>query len=321
MLTLAMLVFDGAAAIDITGPLECFSLANHISGTECYRLLTVSTDGQPVSLAGGWGKFEPTHSFANAPENFDLLLVAGGPAAPAEANNAALINWLRAKGETAPRVGSICTGAFLLAASGLADGRRVTTHWFYAQQLAREFPMVTVVSDPIFIESDKIITAAGMTAGMDLALRIIELDFGRSLAHDIARFMVLHAKRAGGQSQFSMHLKAQEEEPLPIARVKTWISTHLQENIKIADLAKEARVSERTLLRLFKDQTNMTLGNYIADTKLRHACALLETTDKEVKAIAMMSGFATAETMRRVFVRQIGITPIQYRTKFTLNDA
>lgn len=316
-----MVVFSGAAAIDIVGPLECFSLANHIMGKPCYELLTISQDGLPVSLAGGWGRFEPTHGFANAPAEIDTLLVAGGPAAPEAAKNLALTAWLRAQGATARRVGSICTGAFPLAASGLADGRRVTTHWLYARQLAKEFPHLTVEPDPIFIESDKIMTAAGMTAGMDLALRIIELDFGHPLALDIARFMVLPAKRSGGQSQFSMHLKAEKKADSPVGRTQRWILAHLRQKIQIGDLAREARMSERTLLRMFRDKTNMTIGAYITDARLRYACNLLETTTKEVKSIADQSGFGTAPAMRRVFMRRLGITPIEYRRKFTLNEA
>lgn len=316
--SVSMLVYDGVASSDVTGPLECFGLANYISGRPIYEITTFSVDGKPVKAAGGWLSLQPVHSCESLPADVELLLVPGGPAAAAMAQDATLKLWLANYHTPERRFGSICNGTFILAAAGLARGVRVATHWLYAEQLASLHPDIEVDADALFVRSGNIWSSAGMTAGMDLALAMIEEDCGRPLAMEVARHMVLYIRRGGGQSQFSIHLKAQFSDMPAIGRLQQWIVDNPAGDLSVATLAKQATMSSRTLLRLFKEQTGMTVGEFIGDSRVRHACDLLETSDRALKAIASASGFGTESNMRKVFMSRLGVSPMQYRSRFRI---
>lgn len=317
----AMVLYPGFASIDATGPLECFGLANYISGRQFYEILTVTEDGGPVPAAGAWLRMIPTHSFETLPEPVHTLLVPGGPAYSEAADHPALISWLRRRAETAERFGSVCNATFVLAATGAAAGRRVATHWLFADKLAADYPDIQVDADSVFVRSGKVWSSAGMTTGMDMALAMVEADHGRPLALEVARHLVLYLQRSSGQAQFSMHLKAQFTSLPAIERVQQHIVDHPAADLSIEALASVGAMSKRTLLRLFKDSTGASVGDYVANARLRHACMLLEHTDKELKEVAAAAGLGGEPNMRRVFARRLGISPSHYREKFQAIDA
>lgn len=316
----AMLLYDGVAASDVAGPLECFGLANFISGRLVYEIATVSASGQPVKAAGGWISLQPTHSFETLPSAVDILLVPGGPASQAVATEIELSGWLKARASGMTRLGSICNGTFILAAAGLTRGARVATHWMYTEQLARLYPETDVDGDALFVQSGNLWTSAGMSAGMDLALALIEEDCGRPLAMEVARYMVLYLRRPGGQSQFSIHLKAQFSEVPVIREMQQWIIDNPTADLSVSALAHRFAMSTRNLHRLFREDTGITLGEFISDCRLRHACNLLEESDRELKSVATLSGFGTEANMRKVFVGNLGVPPSEYRARFRAYD-
>ena len=317
---IAMLIYPGVSTVDVCGPLECFGLANYVAGKPRYDIITVSADGLPLASAGGWLLLTPTHSFANAPQCIDTLMIAGGPAFGAASADKALLAWIRTRGRAAQRVASVCNAAAILAATGLADDCRLATHWLYTGMLARANPQVNVDPDAIFVEDGKVWSSGGMTSGMDLALAMIERDLGRTLALEVARHMVLTLKRAGGQSQFSMHLKAQFNELPSVARIQQWIIDNPGGDLRVEAIADRHAMSKRSLLRLFADHTPSTLGDFISETRLRYACSLLENTPKPFKEVAAQSGLGSEANMRKIFAAKIGVTPSQYRNKFRASE-
>ncbi|GGF26077.1 transcriptional regulator [Youhaiella tibetensis] len=317
--SIAMLVYDGVAPSDVTGPLECFGLANFISGNAPYDIATVSHDGKMVQAAGGWISLQPTHSFATLPSSVDTLLVPGGPAAPLAGEDSRTKAWLAERATTAGRYGSVCNGAFLLAAAGLTRSVRVATHWAYGDELSRRYPETDVDMDALFVRSRNVWTSAGMTAGMDLALALIEADCGRPLAMEVARHMVLYLRRSGGQSQFSTHLRAQFSDTPAIGELQQWIIDNPAEDLRTEALARRAGMGQRTLLRAFRLHTGTPLGEFVADARFRHACNLLEWTDRGLGEVAVLSGLGGEANMRRAFMARIGIPPTEYRARFHMN--
>jgi transcriptional regulator GlxA family with amidase domain len=315
---LAVVLYPHVAATDITGPMEAFGLANFISRRRHYDLMTITLDGNPVPVAGSYLTLCPTHSFDTLPDRIDTLLVAGGPAAKAEGANSDLIDRLRALAPRCDRFGSVCNGTFILCATGITNGKRVATHWHYVDELARMYPKTTVDGDAVFLRSGDIWTSAGMTTGIDLALAMIEADLGRKLALEVARHMVLYLKREGGQSQFSMHLKAQFADAPSVERLQHHILNNLSRPLPIEELALIARLSTRSLQRTFRQETGRSVGAYISGERLRLACGLLEGTGKGFKEIAALAGFGTDSNMRKVFMRELGITPSTYRARFQI---
>jgi len=313
---IAMVLYPGVSTVDVCGPLECFGLANYISGTPYYDIITVSADGAPLPSAGAWLKLTPTHSFATAPERIDTLMIAGGPAFGAASEDEALVGWLRMRGRLARRVASVCNGAAIIAATGLADGATLATHWLYTGMLAKTHPDVMVDPDAIYVEDGKIWSSGGMTSGMDMALGMIEKDLGRTLALEVARQLVLNLKRSGGQSQFSMHLKAQFNDVPSVAKIQQWIIDNPGGDLRVEAIAERHAMSKRSLLRLFSDHTATTLGDFISETRLRHACSLLENTQNPFKDVAAQSGLGSEANMRKIFAARLGITPSHYRNKF-----
>ena len=214
------------------------------------------------------------------------------------------------------RVASVCTGAFLLARAGLLDGRPATTHWAWCDALRRAFPAVKVLDDPIFVNDGDLWTSAGVTAGMDLALALVEEDHGPRLSLEIARQLVLFVKRPGGQSQFSAQLSAQTPEREPLRELQAWMVDHLDADLSVPALAQRAYMSERNFSRAFKAETGMTPAAYVEALRVERARLALETTAESADAIARRCGFGTPETMRRAFARRLGVSPAAYRTRF-----
>jgi len=258
----------------------------------------------------------PNFALTDLQAPIDTLLIAGGDGQAAASRNRLLTDWLRKTAPRARRHGSICTGAFPLAASGLLDGKRATTHWAVAPLLAQEFPSTTVEVDSIFVRDSQTYTSAGISAGIDLALALIEEDHGQALALNVARNMVVFLKRSGGQSQFSTQLQAQFSSTPSIRKAQEWALVHLSEDLSAKVLASCVRMSERNFRRLFVEELGETPREYVERIRLDAARRQIEETDLPSKAIAERCGFGTIHSLRRAFVRQLGVTPQQYRGRF-----
>ncbi|MGW2418985.1 GlxA family transcriptional regulator [Streptomyces sp. NPDC001709] len=309
--TLLFVLFDGVQSLDVTGPLEVFAGAEkHTPGT--YRVRTASLDGRPVRTSSGL-TLVPDEALSEAADPHTLLVPGGqGTREP----DPRLIAWLRARGPRAARLVSVCTGAVLVAAAGLLDGRRATTHWAYCGKLARDHPAVAVDPEPIYVRDGHVATSAGVTSGIDLALALVEEDLDRDVALAVARHLVVFLRRPGNQAQFSAQLAAQTAQRAPLREVQHWITEHPAGDLTVESLAARARLSPRHFARAFREETGMTPGRYVDRVRLEHARRLLEDTPDNIEEIARASGYGTTEAMRRAFVRTLGTAPAEYRRRF-----
>jgi transcriptional regulator GlxA family with amidase domain len=314
----AMLIYPGVTPLDVAGPLEVFSFANILRKQEIYDVVTVGPTAGPVTTKAGIA-FLPSCAMTELALPVDTLMVAGG-GKPRTWITQEMIDWLRTAATQARRFGSICTGAFLLGAAGLLDGRRVTTHWASCADLARFHPTATVAVDPIFIREGPFFSSAGITAGIDLALSLVEEDYGRDFALNIARYLVLYLKRAGGQAQFSVRLQAQFSDVPAIERVQHWCEENLDGDLRAGVLCQIAGMSERDFTRKFRQETRQTVGEYVAAVRLEAACRLLTDTGLSLKAVARKCGFRSVAALRRAFVPRIGVPPRQYREHFHVSE-
>jgi transcriptional regulator GlxA family with amidase domain len=304
--------------LDVFGPAEVFGDANRQSGEPAYALSVVS-GGQDRLVAGE--VTTAVHADCTYHEwrgPIDTLLVAGGLGASDMRYERDLLDWLREQSRTARRFGSVCTGAFALAHAGLLDGRRATTHWRWCGQLAREYPRVQVDPDPIYVRDGNCYTSAGVTAGIDLALALVEDDLGSAVSLHVARMMVVFLRRPGGQAQFSATLAAQANETRPLGDLLAWLPDNLRRPLSVATLARRAAMSPRNFARLFREEIGTTPARHIEDLRLEAARRQLESTSKSVAGVASATGFGTAERLRRAFVRRLGTTPGQYRASFSV---
>ncbi|MGA9490989.1 MAG: GlxA family transcriptional regulator [Mycobacterium sp.] len=309
--------FPGIQGLDLVGPFEVFTSASlAVHGSEpAYQPIVVSLDGQPVTTETGlsFGAVD----LPDPSEPVDTLVLPGGRGARTDRRDPRLIDWIVAAAPHARRVVTVCTGAFLAAQAGLLDGCRATTHWAYADQLAREFPAVDVDPDPIFLRSSpKVWTAAGVSAGIDLALALVEEDYGTDIAQTVARWLVLYLRRPGGQTQFAAPVWVARAKREPIRAVQDAVESEPGGPHSINDLARLAAMSPRHFTRVFTDEVGEAPGAYVERVRTEAARRQLEQTDDTVVAIATRCGFGTAETMRRNFIRRIGISPDQYRRTF-----
>ncbi len=316
MRTIALAIFPGVQALDVAGPLDVFAEANGFVGLERgYELSLVGRERAPMKASSGINMI-PDLTFAEADRAFDLVLVAGGPALPTAEAEPDLTAWLQRMAELSPHYGSICTGAFALGHAGLLDGKTVTTHWQDAPRLAQQFPEARVEFDRIHIRDGGLITSAGVTAGIDLALSVVQEDHGAEVALAVAKRLVVVAQRQGGQSQFSPYLTPPTEPDSPIARVHAHVMAHLREPHGVEVLAEIAGMSARTFARVFKRDTEVTPAEFVERARVDAARNRLEGGDLALKVVAYECGFSSAEHMRLVFVKRLGVTPSQYRASF-----
>ena len=245
----------------------------------------------------------------------DTLLVAGGPGARAGCTPA-FHAWLKRRSKTVRRVGSVCTGAFVLADAGLLGGCRVATHWLYAAELAKRHPDVEVDANPIFVQDGKVYTSAGITAGMDLSLAMVEEDHGSEVALAVARHLVMFLRRPGGQAQFSVALAGQASERSEFHDLSIWITQHLREDLRIEALAARACMSERNFTRMFAREVGTSPGQFVDRARVERARQRLETSTASVDEIADRCGYASREVLRRAMVRHVGLAPSEYRDRF-----
>jgi transcriptional regulator GlxA family with amidase domain len=317
---IAILAFPGVQSLDVAGPLEVFAGAQTLieasgSSERGYEVLILSCDGAPLRTSSGL-TIVPHGDFAQTPPRLDTLIVAGGYGSHEASADPATVEWVARTAARARRTASVCTGAFLLAAAGLLDGRRATTHWAAAEELARLHPCVRVDPDPIFLRDGDIWTSAGVTAGMDLALALVEEDLDRDTALMIARHLVLFLRRPGNQAQFSATLAAQEPLREPLRDTRRHIVEHLAGDLSVEALARLAHMSPRHFARSFRAETGVTPARYVESVRLEAARRALEDTSEPVAVIARACGFGTPETMRRVFLRALGVGPAEYRRRF-----
>jgi transcriptional regulator GlxA family with amidase domain len=309
--------FPDFQILDLTGPHEVFTQVEHVPAVrQGYLIETVSAAGGAVRSSGGF-ELGPTLAIDECHGPIDTLVVVGGRGTSAAYADQALIDWIARAARRARRTASVCSGAFLLAKAGLLDGRRAVTHWGRCDQLARLHPEVTVEADPIFVRDGDIWTSAGVTAGMDLALAMVENDQGADVAREIARQLVMFVQRPGGQAQFSTQLAAQRPAREPLRDVLAWIADHLGGDLTVPVLAARAGMSERHFTRVFAAEVGQTPAAYVEAVRVEAAQRLLEGTDTTIDGIARTCGFGTVETLHRCFKRTVRVTPGQYRDHFT----
>ncbi|MGA7807849.1 GlxA family transcriptional regulator [Bradyrhizobium sp.] len=313
-----VLAYPSVQLLDVTGPSQVFASTNDVvaeagDATPPYELRVVSRAGLGVAASAGVGLATVPLPPVGTP--LDTLVIAGGPGVEAAIADPALVDWIRLRAKDARRVASVCTGAFLLAASGVLDGRRVATHWSLAAELARRFPAIHVEPDPIFVRDGRVWTSAGVTSGIDLALALVEEDLGHATALAVARYLVVFLKRPGGQAQFSTALALQAADDR-FGALHAWVDKHLSEEISLSALARQAGMSERSFSRRYTEATGMTPARAVERLRVEAARRLLLESRQPVKRISQRCGFGSEETMRRSFLRLLAVTPQDYRARF-----
>ncbi|WP_286239328.1 GlxA family transcriptional regulator [Neptuniibacter halophilus] len=314
MKQIAVLAYPDCQILDVTGPLQVFASANTLLGKQAYQIRILAPDNQPVRTNSGM-QLVPDLAYPDA-QALDTLLLAGGRGVAAQCKDPQLIQWIRQQASQVRRLGSVCSGAFLLAESGLLKGRQVVSHWRCCDLLAREYPDMQVQPDAIWIKQDNLYTSAGVTSGIDLALALLEEDFGHSVAMEVARELVVFMKRPGGQAQYSSQLQAQEKASGVVAKAIAFIERNLGDDLSLPTLAEHCCVSERHLFRLFKNSFNHSPAAYIENSRLALAQQLVAAGDMGLEQVAQRCGFVSADNLRRVFVRRLGVNPSEYKLRF-----
>jgi transcriptional regulator GlxA family with amidase domain len=313
--TIAIFAPPGVQLLDVCGPLDVFAQANLEAGVTHYNLLVIGADSVQVTSSSG-ARLMPDRIAGDANDRFDTLLVAGAPRSSRTMLPESLFVWLRTVARKSRRFGSVCTGAFILAEAGLLKGRRLTTHWASVDELTSQYPDITVEPDALYIRDGKLRTAAGVTAGLDLALALIEEDLGRELAKRVASQLVMFFKRPGGQLQFSRKGETQPAGRSVLQEVQRFVAAHPDLKHTVSSLAVHAGLSPRHFARLFQAEVGVTPAAWIESARVSAARTLIETTRDTPKQIAARCGFANADVLRRSFAKHVGITPAEYRKTF-----
>jgi len=313
--TVAMVLYEDVLALDVTGPLEVFSMANrYLPPEHHYRLLTVAAERDRVRASSGLALEADLH-IDDLPAGVDLLLVPGGPGAY-NGDTSLLSAWLAQAARSAKRYGAVCTGAFILGAAGLLDGYRCTTHWNYLERLAQRCPHTQVQAERIYVIDRNLITSGGVTAGIDMALAVVAEDHGKDIALEVAKVLLVVLKRQGGQAPFGPLLASVVRDGSAIARTQAYVVDHIDEPLTVNRLAELVAMSPRNFSRAFQRETRLTPMQYVQSARIDHARRLLESSDLPLKLVACRSGFGSARHMRSVFGERIGMTPSQYREQF-----
>ncbi|GHC45552.1 GlxA family transcriptional regulator [Streptomyces flavofungini] len=328
-------VFPDVDLLDVTGPAEVFALANRETGGRAgYHVQLAGPSGGAVTTSagvrllvdvsfaevGGGGEGAEEGGRGGGGGVIDTLLVPGAvdmlPEGPVARIDQDVVAWVKATAPGARRVASVCVGAHVLAAAGLLDGKRVTTHWSTAAQLAADHPAVIVDADPIFVRSGRIWTGAGISACMDLALALVAEDLGEKVALTVARQLVMYLKRQGGQSQFSVPLSRPPASRRDIEELRMYIAEHLDADLSAPALAGRMSLSERHFARVFRQETGTGPAAYVEAVRVEAARRILESTDEPLEQVAAASGFGSVETLHRALRKQIDTTPAAYRRRF-----
>ncbi len=320
----ALLIYPDVQSLDVTGPFEVFAGANRWLAAQNrparYRLTLASPDGQPVITDSGL-ILHASMAWRHLRGPLQTLIVAGGRGVEAQASDPAAVRQVQRLAKHSQRVASVCIGGFLLAAAGLLDGRRATTHWAFSHRFARCYPAVRVDSEPIFVRDGDVWTSAGATAGIDLSLALVEADLGREVALSVAQWLVLFLRRPGTQRQFSAQRSAQMTDRDPLRRVQAHITDHLGDDLALEHLAEQAHMSPRHFARCFQREVGMTPARYVLGLRLEAARRMLEESHISLEQVAQHCGFGSTETMRRQFLRELKLTPLDYRQRFQTTTA
>lgn len=317
---IGIVAFPGAEVLDITGPYEVFSFANFglqkqgITQETAYPITILAEQPGPVTTMSGL-QVVADGSYHQIDKYYDTLLIPGGDPDVILAHTQ-VVELVKTMAPKVRRLVSVCTGAFLLAESDQLNGRKATTHWNWCRMLAEKYPQVDLQPDRIFVKDGNILTSGGVTSGIDLALAIVEEDWGQELALHVARFLVMFLKRPGGQSQFSSYLASEASNRPDLRDLQVWIMQHPEEDLKVEILAERVAMSPRNFARLFISETGMTPAKFVEMVRIDAARNLLEMTKFPIDAIANNSGFKDSENMRRAFLRQLGVNPSDYRHRF-----
>ena len=313
-----ILAYEGVNLLDVAGPAQVFTTAAGLAkdkGPPPYRVSVVAKRGGPTPtsagvpiVAGGLAEI--------ARQPIDTLIVAGGPGIHALRQDPELVAWARAGAAKARRTCSVCTGAFLLAAAGLLDGRRATTHWRWAKTLQAQYPKVRVEPDPIYVQDGAIWSSAGVSAGIDLSLALVAADLGHAVALEVARYLVVFLKRPGSQAQFSAALAGQASGSGRFGDLHAWIAANLERDLRVERLAERVAMSPRNFARAYAAATGVTPAKAVEALRVEAARRLLEESARPIGRVAQMCGFGDDERMRRSFVRWIGVPPSDYRSRF-----
>ena len=320
--TIVFLAAPSTQILDVAGPFQVFVRASELfvqedpSHKPPYRVVLASTTPQKAVTTNCGLVLAGAETFRSVRGPIDTLLVAGGSGVEKAGRDKELLTWLRAAAGRVRRIGSVCTGAFLLAAAGLLDGKRATTHWKWAGELAKRSNRIAVDPDPIYIRDGNTYTTAGITAGMDLALALVEEDLGSPMALKVAREMVLYLRRAGGQSQFSTALSLQASDRRQIEEIRTWATDHLHQDLPVEKLAARAGMSPRNFARVFLKDTGTTPARFVERLRVEAARRRLEESRDKLEKIATDCGFGSLSSLRRAFVRALHVAPADYRSRF-----
>lgn len=316
---IAILAFPRVQLLDVAGPADVFAeAARQLGDPRAYRVQVVGTEGGVLKTSCGLRLAVDT-TLETHRGAIDTLLVAGSPQIDEVTGDERLQAWLQRQARSVRRIGAVCSGAFVLGAAGLLDGRRVATHWNSVERLAERHPTARVEPDAIYVRDGKFFTSAGVTACMDLALALVEEDHGRELALRVARELVMFLKRPGGQSQFSAHLAAQTAqgaEPSRIGAVQDYVLAHPRADLGVPALAAQAGMSERNFARVFRAEAGMTPAEFVEKARVDLARRLVEDSELPLKRLADKVGYANADGLRRAFVRRLGVGPGEYRRRF-----
>lgn len=314
MKIVAVLGYTDCQILDITGPLQVFASANKALDKEAYKIQILGSSSAPIVTNSGM-KLLPDLPYEDALE-IDTLLLSGGHGVSRQVENRELIQWLQKQNRLVRRIGSVCSGTFLLAKAGLIQGKQVATHWKCCDLLAEQFPDLSVDPDSIWIKEGHLYTSAGVTSGIDLALALVEEDFGHAIAMEVARELVVFIKRPGGQAQYSAQLQAQNKATGVVAKAIAYIEKNLNKDLNLSLLAEHCCVSERHLFRLFKEDYSVSPAVYIENGRLNLAQQLLSEGQLSMQQVADKSGFISTDNLRRVFLRRLGVKPSEYKARF-----
>lgn len=318
--TIGILALPGVQMLDVAGPLDVFAEANVQLGRQAYAASVIATAEGPIVSSSGVRILPDVVLGAGEPIGFDTLLVAGAPHLGEGPPDAALIAWLRRCAPQSRRFGSVCSGAMVLAATGLLDGRRMTTHWAVAERLARLFPEVHIEIDALHVRDGPVRTAAGVTSGLDLALALVEEDLGREIAKKVASQLVMFFKRPGGQLQFSRRGEANPASRSILQEIQRWVIANPAADADLATLAARAGLSPRHFARLFRQELGVTPAIWVETVRIDAARQMLEAGERPKQAAAAC-GFGDIDTFRRAFKRQVGVTPAEYRRRYEILPA
>ncbi|MEI6336628.1 MAG: GlxA family transcriptional regulator [Methylococcaceae bacterium] len=319
----SLVIYPGVEIIDLTGPMEVFAFATNalqrssVCSEPAYPMDVIAAAPGPITASCGL-QIIANKAYSDVRDGIDTLLIPGSPDVDCILCDPALQDWIRSIAPRVRRLASVCTGAYLLAESGLLDGLRATSHWDYCDRLARDYPTVSVEPDRIFVRDGFISTSGGITSGIDLALSMVEEDWGSELALLVARYLVVFLKRPGGQSQFSAYLTSEASRP-ELKDLQAWIMTHLAEDLRVETLAERMSMSPRNFARFFLTETGMTPAKFVEMARIDAARHYLGSSKLSIEAVADKSGFGDQERMRRAFIRQLGVNPQSYRERFGLS--